>query len=188
MPKMAIVDVETTGLNPYSHTIWSISVRLIGPGISRAVDLKCRPLAGTEVDEKALEVGGITQAKLDRFPDPSTTKEKLEEALSGLVNKKNRKDKLLFVGYNARFDYDFLRQWFERQGDVYFGSWFWFPPLDVMDLAAWKLARKRGQLRDFKLHTVASFMGVPVDAERLHEAAYDLELTMQLMRRIKEEW
>jgi hypothetical protein len=88
--------------------------------------------------------------------------------------------KFHFVAYNAVFDAKHLRAWFEKNNDVYFGSWFFHPPIDVMGLAAVVLMNKRSSLPDFKLVTVAKVLGVKVDETKLHDAAYDIRLTREM--------
>jgi DNA polymerase III epsilon subunit-like protein len=87
------------------------------------------------------------------------------------------------VGYNARFDADFIRSFFEKCGDQYFGSWFWFPPIDVMNLALIKLMDKRATMPNFKLATVANVLGLEPEG-RLHEAHADIRLTQQIFNNL----
>lgn len=39
-------------------------------------------------------------------------------------------------------------------GDKYFRSWFYFPPIDVMGMAAIHLMKRRADMKDFELLTV----------------------------------
>ena len=45
-----------------------------------------------------------------------------------------------------------------------------------MVLATPFLANKRSQMIDFKQSTVAKELGVVIEAEKLHDASYDIEL------------
>ena len=54
-----------------------------------------------------------------------------------------------------------------------------------MVMAGFYLAEQRPDMPDFKLATVAKFMGVEVDETRLHDAAYDLILTRQIFERVR---
>jgi DNA polymerase-3 subunit epsilon len=74
----------------------------------------------------------------------------------------------------------FLRRFWEKNGDRYFGSWFWYPCLDVMLVWAQILQPVRGELANFKLPTVARHCGIDVDDSRLHDSQYDIELTRRL--------
>ena len=111
--------------------------------------------------------------------------EKFIKLLEKYVNKFDKKDKFHLSGYNnASFDNEFLRNFFKRNNDNYFGSWFFSDSLDVMILASFKLMKERHLLEDFKLKTVAKHFGIAVDENRLHEAGYDVELTMQIFNKL----
>ncbi len=58
------------------------------------------------------------------------------------------------MAYNARFDAYHVRAWFDKNGDKFFGSWFFHPPIDVMRLAAVHVMRKRAGMSDFRLPIV----------------------------------
>jgi DNA polymerase III subunit epsilon len=184
MIKLAVIDVETTGLDAKRHTIHSIAARFVNFGEEKTFNIKCKPLDGAEIDDDALAVGGITRDDFETYLDPIQARNALERVLSLCVNRYTKSDKLFFVAYNARFDYEHLRAWWERAGGEYFGSYFWFPPIDVMNLAAHRLMSRRHLLENFKLHTVAKALGFVVDESRLHDAAYDVELTLAMFKKL----
>lgn len=106
--------------------------------------------------------------------------------LSKYVDKYDKNDKFFLCGYNnAAFDNQFLRGFFLQNGDNYFGSWFWANTLDVMVLATLALADRRAQMENFKLSTVASAMGVEVNAGEPHNAMYDIYLTKAIFDKIR---
>lgn len=99
------------------------------------------------------------------------------DMLAKYVDKYNRQDKFFLAGYNnASFDNQFLRAWFVQNEDKYFGSWFWSNSIDVMVLATPYLAARRAEMENFKQGTVAKFLGIDVDSNRLHDALYDIEI------------
>ncbi len=102
--------------------------------------------------------------------------------MDGFVDRYDKNDKFYFVGYNAKFDADHLRAWFQKNKDDYFGSWFWNPPLDVMSFAAFGLMRRRASLRNFQLLTVAEALGIATDKDNAHDALYDVELTRNVFQ------
>jgi DNA polymerase-3 subunit epsilon len=111
----------------------------------------------------------------------------LLEDLDDHVDKYDKADKMFQLGYNiASFDSPFLRNFFYQNGNQYFGSYFWADVLDVRVLAAQYLAGEREKLPNFRLSTVAEYVGIPVEEERLHEAKYDLELTWKLYKKVTE--
>ena len=180
--KIALLDTETTGLDPMAHCLWSLAFRFRADAYDERFVATCRPIDGADIDTEALAVSRVTRAQLDEYTEPREVRDRLEGVLSRLCDKFDKHDKFHIVAYNARFDYDFLRAWWERLGADYFGSFFWFPPLDVMNLAATRLLPVRHTLPNFKLHTVARAFDIDVDDNALHDADYDLELMAQLFK------
>ncbi|PLX90206.1 MAG: hypothetical protein C0614_01125, partial [Desulfuromonas sp.] len=121
--------------------------------------------------------------KVDRqeFLDPQDVYARLSVMFGQYVDKFNRSDKFQLIGYNAHsFDMPFLRRFWEKNGDRFFGSWFWFPCLDVMLVWAQILQEERSRMANFKLATVARHCDLEVDDGCLHDSGYDIELTRQL--------
>ena len=183
--KLAFIDVETTGLNPQLHTVWSFAGIVEVDGALETITFRCRPTPGAVIDDKALSIGGISLEELNNLEDPREAKIHLEAALGRHADKFNRIDKFHFIGYNAKFDADFLRNWYLQMGDSYYGSWFWNPPIDVMNLASYVLMEERHRMKDFKLATVARQFSIDVDESKTHDPLYDIQLTMQLYKRLE---
>ena len=186
--KLCFVDVETTGLNPETHGIWQIALIVeIAGAIAIRQSWRCQPFKGRDkVNDEALAVGHVTLADLKTFPEPGEVKTEIESLLEPLVAKRDKADKMHFIGYNARFDYDFLRAWWTKNGDAYFGSWFWMPPIDVMSLAGLYCMDVRPQLVNFKLPTIAKqLLNRDPDDTQEHDALYDIELTRELFHHMR---
>lgn len=178
MIKLAFIDVETTGLDPKVNGILQIS------GIIRVPDspeekftLRVQPFPEDVVEKDALAAN-----KLDPKEGllPNQAHWQLVRILGKYVNKYKKDDKFFFVGYNAQFDAQFLRSFFDKQDDHYFGSWFFNPPLDVMTLSLVKLIDKRWAMPNFKLGTVAKALGIDFDPEAAHGAEYDIQKTAEI--------
>lgn len=106
--------------------------------------------------------------------------------LAKYVDKYKKTDKFFLVGYNnASFDNQFLRGFFLQNNDQYFGSWFWSNSIDVMVLASNKLVERRAEMENFKLSTVAKFLGIQVSEDNLHDAFYDIYLTKAIFDIVK---
>ena len=183
--KLAFIDVETTGLDPQRHALWSLGciLEVDGEEVDR-FSLKCQPHEGREVEPEALAVGKITEQELMGLPSPYAAREEFESHLRRFVDRYDRQDKFFFVAYNAPFDYQFVRSWWEECGDPYYGSWFWHPPLDVMGLAALVLIEERPLLKNFKLETVCGHLGV--ELTQAHDALADIEATRRLWHKLEE--
>jgi len=188
--KLAFVDLETTGIFPSKHGIHSIAIKLVDDDLT---DGKCewfvenvRPFPTDDFDATALKISGKTFEDLAAYPSAKEVYAKLNTFLEANINKFNKTDKAFFLAYNARFDADFLRKYFEKCGDKYFGSWFWTPPIDIMSLASVPLMDKRHTMENFKLGTVADTLGVTVDSGNLHNAQYDVSLAEAIYRKVVE--
>ena len=193
--KLLFVDVETTGTDPFRHGLIQVSGCVqIGDQVKEEFDYFVRPYSEDLIEDEALKVTGIDRRqllppthpdilKIDRqeFLDPQDVYARLSVMFGQYVDKFNRSDKFQLIGYNAHsFDMPFLRRFWEKNGDRFFGSWFWFPCLDVMLVWAQILQEDRSSMSNFKLATVARHCGLEVDDGRLHDSGYDIELTRKL--------
>lgn len=184
---ICFIDTETCGLDPYKNQVLTAAMKIVQPGKPDTTkEISFGLLQSTVINDKALEVNGITREEIKKFPSAQDTYKELINFLQQFVNPYDRTDKMIFAGYNARFDYDMMRAMFERLGDKYFGSWFWFPPLDIMNTAMDALQEDRAKLSDFKLGTVARFLNVEVDKSKLHGALYDIELAIEVYHKSQE--
>lgn len=184
--KILFFDIETTGLNYWQHGIHQISgcVDIDGNCVER-FDYKVQPNPKAKIDTGALAVSNVTQAQVMAYTPMAQIHAQFIALLSKYVDKYTKTDKFFLVGFNnASFDNAFLRAWFVQNNDNYFGSWFWANPLDTYVLATQKLLKQRPEMLDFKLATVCKKMGITVDDTKLHDAAYDIELTRDLYYKV----
>ena len=188
MSKIMYIDVETTGLDPKMHSIVQCSGIIEIDDVEKdRFDLRIRPLQGSHIDPAALKVIGKTSEDLMAYPNNADQFSEFLLLLKKHVNRYDRKDKMFFVAYNGTFDMQFIRAWFEARLDKYFGSWFYFPPLDIMTIAANEMMDVRSEMTDFKLGTVCEQLGIEWDELAAHDALYDVEKTMEVHSRL-EEW
>jgi DNA polymerase-3 subunit epsilon len=183
MTKLFCYDLETTGTLVNKHGIHQISGAIIFDGvIKEEFDIRVQPNPKALIDPIALKVCNVTEDQISKYMTMQAGYRKLTGILSKYVDKFNKKDKLFLVGYNnASFDDSFLRAFFIQNGDKYFGSNFWADALDVRVLAANYLRDERRDMENFKLATVAKHLGINVDEEKLHDAQYDIYLTMAIL-------
>lgn len=181
--KSIYLDVETTGVPCPESGLIQLSGAIEQDGeIQEEFDFRIKPFPGDAVCDEALSITGVTREELASFEAPEECFEKFINTLGKYVDRYNKNDKLHIVAYNALFDVQHLRAWFEKNGDKYFGSWFWHPAIDVMNMAALALAPRRSTLENFKLLTVARFAGIEFDENLGHDALYDVHITRRLFR------
>lgn len=185
--KLLFFDLETTGTNPGRNGIHQISGQIVIDGKHvQDFDFHVRPNPKAVIEDAALNVGGVTREQVLAYPPMGQVYKEFVAMLDKYVDKYNKKDKFFLVGYNnATFDNQFLRGFFLQNGDNYFGSYFWSNSIDVMVLASAYIADRRADMENFKLSTVAKFLGVSVSDDSLHNALYDIELTRAVYEIVK---
>lgn len=176
--KLLFFDLETTGVNPGKNGIHQISGEIVIDGVSKEqFDFHVQPNPRAIIEDEALKVAGVTREQVLAYPPMRQVYSEFVAMLEKYVDKYNKQDKFFLAGYNnASFDNQFLRAWFVQNEDKYFGSWFWSNSIDVMVLATPYLAARRAEMENFKQGTVAKFLGIDVDPNRLHDALYDIEI------------
>lgn len=184
--KRAYIDVETTGLFPYKNGLTQIAIIIeMDNQIVEQKDIRVCPFKGDEIEPRALEVQGRTEREIMSYPEPEEAMMELETVLGTFVDKFNKNDKLAFVAYNAKFDEEFMRKFFYKCGNKFFGSWFWAPSICAMQLAMHHLQAHRAKLPNFKLETICTALGLSTaEGAGMHDALTDIILTRQLYQEI----
>ncbi len=186
--KQCWIDVETTGLDKQKSGIIQLSgfLRQIENGKIKHLEnfnFLMQPFQGSIITDEALEKQHRTREDILTYEVNRVGYQLFLQLLGHYVKKFDRTDKFHFVGYNANFDADFIRAWFEKLGDTFFGSWFWYPIIDVCVLTGEELMEHRNELKNFQLGTVAEYLGIKADGQ-LHDAFTDIKLTEQIYREI----
>ena len=175
-------DLETTGTNPHKHGFFQLAAIIEMDGqIKEELNFWCVP--DGEIDKKTMEFHGLemNEFEKEKYLPQRKLYSLLRNVLSKYVDKFDKRDKFHMVGYNSHsFDVPFLRRFFENCGDKFFGSYFWHPSIDVMLLWADALQERRHTIANFKNSTLAKFLDITVDEEKLHEASYDIAVTREL--------
>lgn len=190
--KIIYLDTETTGLDAKKCGIIQLAAILDIDGKEvDSIDIKICPRHDLEINDEALAISGFTREQIqsDFLPELRAHAE-FTAWLGRHIDKFSKVDKAFFSGYNTPFDVEFVRAWFTRCNDKYFGSWFWSGSIDVMGAALWALRDKRHMLPNFKLGTVADFVlgsrVAELTAEAgLHNALTDIRITREIHRRVQ---
>lgn len=179
--KYIYIDCETTGKDSDTAGLIQISVLFdIGKETKDSFYSQIKPLEGCVIEEEALEVNHLTREQIDQFPPSAEVFSQFKKKLNNFIDPFDREDKAFFVGYNSKFDTDFVRKWFLDNSDKFYGSYFYAGSIDVMVLYLEYLKNCRHQMPNFKLLTVAKAMDIVVDENAAHDAHYDNQLTRQL--------
>lgn len=187
--KKVFIDVETGGTNAKVNPILQLSGEVEIDGVTKEkFNYFIQPFENQVIEDEALDVTGFTREQIRKeFLEPKRVYLMFIEMLNKYIDKFDKKDKSFFVGYNSKFDEEFLREFFinnaetEREkmyGNGY-GCYFWTPSVDVMALAIIALAKKRVELENFKLQTVCEYLGYNPKAN-WHDAQIDIHATKWL--------
>ena len=184
MAKILFYDLEATGVDNTRNGIHQISGFIeIDGKVRRSFNFKVAPFPEDEISAEALEIGGVTAEQIRKYKKPETVYKELMLMLSEYVDRYDKREKLFLCGFNnASFDVRFFRRFFETNNVGFFNAYFFSGSLDVMALASQYLIERRKDMSTFRLHSVASELGIFVDQSRLHDAMYDVELTRQIYR------
>jgi len=181
--KLLYLDTETTGLSEYKNGLVEIAgIIEIDGEVKDVIDLACAPFPQDEISDYALETQGVTEAQMRAYEPPKKAYDALIATMSRHVNRYDKADKFVFIGYNIQFDIKFLEKFFEKHDDKYFGSWCNRRSMDIMSMLYWWKYRTGVELENWKLGTVCEHFGI--DLSNAHTALADIKATRQLFRKL----
>lgn len=171
-------DTETTGLDPVRHDIIQLAGMVeINGRIVNEFNYMMQPFRWDNLTQEALNVNGRTIEEIKTYPSPQSVYSEFMDLLSEYVDKFDRNDKYYQAGYNVRFDIEFLSNWFKKNGDKYYGSWFNGRYIDPLQSFYLRDYLGKISLDNYKLATVAGHYGILLDA---HDALADIKATRDL--------
>lgn len=177
MEKLLFLDVETTGLDEKKHGIFQISAALqINNEIIDTFNYTFNP-GDVEIDNDAL----LTLNK-GEILNQSITSNKVFELFIKFLDKHcdkfSKKDKFLFVAYNAHFDNRFIREWFLKNDNNFFGAYFHSGTIDVMVLVNFIIKQYRSSMPSISFDKVCSLF--KIDLQNAHDAEYNVDALVSL--------
>jgi len=182
--KMCFIDTETSGTDYKKNALLQLSgIIEIEGQVKEEFNFYIKPFPFDEIIDESLTINNFTKEMIYNppFMEPKKIQKEFTLILEKYVNRYDKYDKLFLCGYNSHsFDSPFLRYFFEKCGDNFFGSYFWHPGIDMMLVFARLLINKREQFENFKLPTIAKYCGLNVDPNNMHDAMYDVKLTRDL--------
>lgn len=175
--KILWVDTETTGLDKDKCDIIQLAgIVIINGEEKERFNLFMQPVNYENIQAEALEKTNKTVEQLKSYPTPQESFIKFKEILSKYVDKYDKKDKFYMAGHNVKFDQEFIKSLFEKQGDRFFGSWFTYHVIDLMYFATILHTGGIINFPSFTLQSIAETLRLPID-NQLHDAAIDIDLT-----------
>ena len=185
MIKTVFFDLETTGIDFQNSAVIQIGAILDIDGEEvDNINIKIRPHDGAKIDQAALDVTGLTLEDLMEDKERVAPKEAYWQFMDfcGFTPGKfvDTHARIHRAGYNIlAFDNQFLQSLGQRAKDNHTYAKFHWPGIDVATLASVALRSKRGQMRNFKLMSVAFLLGVDTEGQA-HDALFDVRVTRDL--------
>lgn len=185
MSKIFWLDTETTGLDPVKHDIIQLAgIVEIDGEVKEEFEMFMQPQPDAPVSKEALEINGWTVEQLREFPLPKDQHTYLNLILAKYCDRYDKQDKFLIGGQNPKFDIDFLREFYLKNNDKFFGSWFNYHHIDTTTIGA--LAEYKGaQLPNFKLETLCKYFKIELQA---HDALQDIRATREIFYKFAREY
>ena len=171
--KIAIIDVETTGLDPVKNEIIEIGAVIFDDEIAgslQTVNIKVKPEHPEIETDGAYKVNGY---KKEDWKDAVT----MEQAMQILSPKV---DGAIFCAYNMVFDWQFIEQACKK---LFIMLPFHYRKLDLLTMAWAKLDHKK--VRNWKLKSVCKALGIepePEEHRAINGAMTEYEVYKQLMK------
>ena len=183
--KVFYCDTETTGLNPQKNDIIQLGYIIeIDNQIREKGSINVQPFDYNNIEASALATHQISVEQMKTFDSPQIVYSKLINILNKYINKYDRNDKFIPAGFNVKFDIEFLQNFFMKNGDKYYGSYFDYHFIDAMAILFLKRYAGKIHLDNYKLETASKYYGIKIQA---HDALSDIEATRELiMKMIKE--
>lgn len=183
--KIFYFDVETSGLDPAKHGILSIAYIIEVDGVvKRRESRNLQLFVGDEIDVDALKINGLDPNSSDSM-NPHVFHVDLLSDMGSQCDKFDTSDKYFPCAYNGAFDMAFLKAFFEKVHDKYFGSWFnakMLDPLPVIRFVHAFYPDAYPALLNHKLSSIASFYHIPIVA---HNALSDVEALREIVSRLQ---
>lgn len=182
MKKLFYFDTETTGLDPKMNDVIQLAYLIeIDGEIKEKGNLFCQPFSYDNISKEALEINKRTVDEIKTFPNPQVTYKQLQSVLSKYINRYNKNDKFIPVGYNVRFDIDMLQEFFIKNNDKYFGAFFDYHFIDPMPIINLLNHQNKINIKNAKLITACETFGISLNA---HDALSDIEATKKVLEKI----
>lgn len=170
------IDTETTGLTNLCNVLTAYFI-VLDENLNeiKHLDLKIKHCS-YHVYTKALEVNKIDLIEHDKVSTPK--KEailKLEEFLSGV------EERYIPIGHNVEFDINMLE---DNGMDIH--KYIKSPYIDTYVICKkLKHEKKINDKQSLALGKISYFFGVNIDCKKLHTSEYDVRLSIELFKYIK---
>ena len=169
--KIALVDIETLGLNPREHEIIEIAAIIFDSKtfqIYNIFESKINPFYPENADPKAIKCNGFTEDEWKDAPNIIPVLEKFIEKTKDCI----------FLAYNVSFDWGFLEYYLEKYGMKHQMS---YSKMCLMSMAFGKIPHDK--VWGWSLKTVATYLGVPRE-DKMHRAMGGVNCEFEVYKKL----
>lgn len=167
--KVAIVDLETTGLDAYVHEIVDIGAIIFDsktPDEYEIIDCRVKPIHLETADPAALKVNGYNAAEWESAPTITEGLQLLQQKASGAI----------FISYNVTFDWSFIQQAYKNSP---LRNPFNYHKFCLMTLAWSRLPHAQS----LKLREICALLDIPPEPE-IHKALNGAKRAFEVYKKI----
>ena len=162
--KIAYIDCQTTGTNAWKHDIIQLSIIIeIDSIVVSERTWRIKPYNMNTIEKEALRINQTTIEELEQHPDGMIVLTDIIEELKKFISPYDTRDKLYPAGHNVRFDRDFLKAFFTKHNNKYFGSFFWYKDICLLNIMYWLEYMNHIDLDNYKLGTICEYLDVDLD-------------------------
>lgn len=172
-----VFDFETGGLDPTSHDPVQVAVQVLD---AKTLEVKTSFVSyikpdPSRVSDAALKINNLTLEMLESAPSKA-------EVLDVLLNTLKPFGQGLFVAHNAKFDYDFLKEW-ARQVDpsINIDHYVDYRLICTAQLAFEKWVLHDQVMKRVKLEEITKALNIP--HTNAHDALSDVVAAGEVLRR-----
>jgi DNA polymerase-3 subunit epsilon len=185
MSKVLFFDTETTGTDPKRHDVIQVAgIVEIDGKVREEFCFNVQPFNYGNISQEALDINGKTIKELRTFPAPQDVYVKIMKIFSRHIDKYDPRDKFIPAGQNVAFDIEFMRQFFFKNLDKYFGFWMTNRTVDLRHIVAFLEYCGLIDLPNHKLKTIADYYRIE---GKFHDALGDVAVTRKVILRIKDQ-
>lgn len=169
------VDVETAGPIPGEYSLLSIGACDVDEP-ANIFECELKPV-NRNFDPKALEVSGLSLDNLEEKGAPP--QQAMERLAAWLAERAGPGGKLVFVGFNAPFDWSFVNYYFHRFiGENPFG-------FTALDIKAYYMGATGCRWADTRSSIMAQVLKLRASGD--HRALHDAQFQAELFRLIRDQ-
>lgn len=177
MKKILFIDTETTGLDPVKNSLWQLAAYYRNAkGELFTLNLKCKPLDMENISDEALRVCHTTKEALAALPE---AKELYTTFRDFLVQETRDGEKIIWAGYNYRFDQAFVEALFKHfDPRDYIRNFFDRHSVDMLDYMRLLRSMEIVNAPSLKLETAYKMFGI--GTETAHDALEDAKVAYMI--------